>query len=230
MPSPNREQPTLSELRTRALDRVDMADTGFAVTARVNDYINKGLSELHDIVVNAHEDMLWNQYKFKTNTTEEKYALPQDTYKTGVVFYQDSAGDRYELDRFHIRELGNRDEYHQRVIHPNRYNFRYAIIGSEIWFFPKPDAVSDIELWYIPTFQKLIKETDKPRFYILPGWEEFAILDAAVSLRTKEEQDPTALIAEREAVRQRITRYVPGRDAGKPTVVQDINDRFIRNW
>ena len=46
----------LSELRTRARRLADAVGNNFFSDAEVNDYINTGLAELHDILVLKFED------------------------------------------------------------------------------------------------------------------------------------------------------------------------------
>lgn len=55
----------------------------------------------------------------------------------------------------------------------------------------------------------------------LAGWEEYAIVDMAIRALQKEESDVQVLMAQKEALRQRIMAMADTRDVGSPPVVGD---------
>lgn len=63
--------------------------------------------------------------------------------------------------------------------------------------------------------------SDATTFDGISGWEEYVVLDAAIKGVVKEESDPSALMAEKEAMRQRIMATAMGRDASLPSRVSD---------
>ncbi len=195
----------------------------------MRDYINLGLSKLHDMLMHKHEDMLWKQVKITTSSGEEKYRIADDFYMGGPVFVV-SGNARYELDKFHPSDLGHRSELLARSGAPDRAAFLYRFIGKDVWLFPKPEATTTLEVWYIPESSILENDEDELPDYLPSGWESYAELDAAIALKIKEDVDPSFLVQERELVRQRIERYSVGRDGGRPDAVRDINSRFRHRW
>lgn len=56
---------------------------------------------------------------------------------------------------------------------------------------------------------------------IPPGWEEFAVLDAAIKCIIKEESDPSPYFDRKNEIRKRITDAVADRDANEPARIVD---------
>lgn len=69
------------------------------------------------------------------------------------------------------------------------------------------------------------KQVDNPAHWDgINGWEEFAVLDAAIKLVAREERDTSHLDAERAEQAQRIAASSPLRDFGAARTVQDVNN------
>lgn len=54
------------------------------------------------------------------------------------------------------------------------------------------------------------------------GWEEYIVLDAAIKAAGKEETDVSALMAEKQAMKQRLIDMAQNRDAANPSTVADV--------
>lgn len=54
------------------------------------------------------------------------------------------------------------------------------------------------------------------------GWEEYVIVDAAIKALIKQEGDPSALMAQKMAMKERIETMAEGRDIGQATHVSDV--------
>jgi hypothetical protein len=63
----------------------------------------------------------------------------------------------------------------------------------------------------------------------ISGWEEFILVSAAIKAIVKEESDPSALMAQKGELKQRIIETAADRDIGKPSYVSPPTDRQ-RNW
>lgn len=190
---------TLAELRARALDLADMTDSEFPNTDRVRDYINVGLSELHNILVNSYEDYYNKRYVISVNSTTGEYDLPDDFLKVNKVWYL--AGDRrYRVERF---ELDDIDGYRTT-----------------------PVTSGTVELWYAPQLTKLQNDNDVVSINVPVGWEDFVACFAAVRLLVREESDPTFVLAERERLRQSIIESAEPRDSGGVKTVSDHTQRW----
>ena len=101
---------------------------------------------------------------------------------------------------------------------------RYRIIGRKIWFLPNPDGSASIDLWYIPLAPLL--ESDDDEFDAINGWEEFAIVDTAIKMLTKEESDTSQLEARRLKLENRIIEAANNRDAANPFKIADVSTSY----
>lgn len=193
---------TLATLRARALDLADMTDSNFPVAARVTDYINSAASELYDILTNSFEDYFLKVQSITLVSGTEDYALPTDFYKSKRVFYI-AGGRRFGVHPFNLNDLD----------------------GAK----SSPISGGSVELWYTPEMTLMSAESDTIAASIPPivkGWAEFIALGAAIKLLTREESDATALIMEKQQMKQRLIDMADPRDAGIPDRVQDIDSRF----
>jgi hypothetical protein len=193
------QQTTLAELKARALDYADMTGSGFPDSNRLVDYINAGLSELHDILVNSYEDYFRKSLTFAIVNNQEEYDLPDDFYKVLKVYYK-SSDRRFKMERFQLDEI---DGYRTS-----------ALSGG------------DVEFWYIPHYHKLSTDNESVNVAVPVGWEDFVALHAAIRLLAREESDPAPLMAERERQRQRIVESAEPRDAGTANTVGDFHGRW----
>ena len=66
---------TLSELRARARRLVDAVGNNFFSDAEINDYINTGLGELHDILVLKFEDYYVSSISFILAGDTSSYSI-----------------------------------------------------------------------------------------------------------------------------------------------------------
>ncbi len=189
---------TLSDLRTRALDFADMTGSAFPVTARLTDYVNDGLAELHDML--AMHDYHRSTSSITLAAGTEEYTLPEDFYKALRVWHL-SGGRRYDVPKFTLADLH----------------------GGQT---TGPQTSGSAELWYVPQLKRLKDDRDRVEVALPIGWESFVALHAAVQLLNREESDAQALLMERERVRQRIAAHVEPRDIGEPDAIEDVYHRW----
>jgi hypothetical protein len=189
---------TLTDLQNRALDYADMTSSAFPVTARLTDYINDGLAELHDLL--APYDYIRSTSSITLAAGTEEYALPTDFYRATAVWLI-SNDRRYMLDRFTMAQLDG-----------------FKTTG--------PTSAGSAQLWYVPQLTKLSAGADVVHVALPIGWESFAALHAAIQLLNREESDPQPLMAERERIKQRILANIEPRDLGVPAEVEDHYARW----
>lgn len=192
---------TLENLRARALDYADMTGSDFPDAARLDNYINVGLGQLHDLLINSYQD-----YYRKTQTLTlvpgtEEYDLPDDFLKSLEVFYEVS-DRRYSIPRFSRGEI---DGYRKG-----------ALTGGTVTH------------WYAPQVARLSEPLDKVDLTVPFSWEDYVALAAAVRLLVREESDPSLLVTLLAAERQRIIDMAEPRDEGSQGAVEDVYGRFNR--
>lgn len=196
-------QVTLKELKARALDYADMTGSDYPEQDRLTDYINSGLSELHDMLAS---DSIGDYFRSEQTITlvsgTEAYALPADFYKAIGVYYV-STGRRFNIERWNPMDI---DGYRT-----------------------SPISGGTVHLWYVPQLQKFHYDSDEGAVIGIPipvGWEDFVALHAASRLLLKADLDPTGLQRERELQRRRITDAISPRDQFIPDAIGDWSDRW----
>jgi len=90
--------------------------------------------------------------------------------------------------------------------------YRYIIESGYIRFLPASQVASTFRIHYIPARQNLVADNDV--FDGVVGWEEAAILDAAISIKVKLDQDPSGLIMLKQVWDARILALREDRDSG----------------
>lgn len=216
---------TLLQLKTEARQRADMQNSNFVGDDELKNYINNSISELHDIMIQAYEsDYYINEVTFQTTKDQESYDLStvipaDDLYKLRGVDAKLNKSDFYTLQPFMFNER-NRNQNFGAWSYLGLSNVRYRLVGNTIRFTPIPDDNIEIRLWYIPTAQNLINDTDTLRD--LNNFSEYIIVDAAIKMLQKEESDVTVLMAQKVALKRRIEEAANNRDAGMGDSVSDV--------
>lgn len=188
---------TLTDLQNRALDFADMTGSGFPVTARLTDYINDGLVEIHELC--AMHDYLRSSDAITLVAGTEEYSLPSDFYKASSVWHVVNSR-RHEIHRFTLAQLDG-----------------HKTTG--------PSAAGSVQLWYVPQITKLSAGGDTVEVALPIGWETFAALHAAIQLKNREQTDAQPLLLERDRVKQRIIGHIEPRDQ-MPDQIEDHYDRW----
>jgi len=212
---------TLSEIREEAAERADMENSNFVNSAELLRYINRSYAKLYDLLIQAYPDYFTKTkpFSFSVNTTDRFYRLPGDFYKLRGVDLVSSNTKSITLKPFMFEE---RNRYSEPVIwgFEGTAYIRYRITGNKIEFVPQNATTAQIELWYLPTAPKL--ETDTDTIDGINGWEEFVILDTAIKMVTKEESDPSALMAQKAEFKRDLEIIAASRDLGQTERVSDV--------
>ena len=62
-----------------------------------------------------------------------------------------------------------------------------AILGSNIYFIPQPQASLYVQLWYVPIVTELLQDINRRCHLVSLRWSELVIVDAAIKALIKEE-------------------------------------------
>lgn len=250
VPAPNGEM-SLLELRLRAKQRADLVNSQFVTDSEWNSYINQSLFELYDLLITVYEDYFFAiPINFAVDGSSQLWPLPNgsNTFKNsagatitpkalyklmGVDLKIQSSNQAFvTIPKFNFQD---RNQY----VYPNTastiygvFNLRYRMIGNNIEFIPTPSANQTIQLWYVPKMDQLIADTDLTVEGV-SGWLEYVIVDAAIKAMQKEESDVSVLMAQKQALKQRIEESASNRDAGRPDTISDVRRGDLygdRNW
>lgn len=206
---------SLTELRLRVRERADMVSSTFVSDAELTRYINASLQELYDLLVQAIEDYNITTVAF-TISSGSTYSLPSDFYKLRGL-EESSEGEWRALRPFNWNE---RSSYDSVII--NRYWTypRYRIVGSNIEFLPSAEAPGSYRIRYVPLLVPLSSDSDT--FNGHNGWEEYAVVCAAIKCKDKEESSTTVLERERERLEKRLQTLIDNRDQQEASRVGDV--------
>jgi len=213
----------LSTLRSRARIRADAVGNNFFSDSEIDRYINVGLGELHDILVQKFEDYYVTSREFNLVGGQTTYTFDElgirNFYKCLGVDATDS-GETIRIRRFSFAE---RDRYTATAItgRGGYTDYQYQIRGDGLEFIPEPNTTSTIKLWYIPAFSDLEEDDDEINSFIMSNWEEYAVITAVYKMKEKEELSTTVIERELEAIRVRIAEAAANRDAGEPGGISD---------
>lgn len=219
---------TLDELDLAVRQRADMVNSTFISASEMTSYINQSYFELYDLLVSKYGDNYFAAppYQFTTNGTDNFYNLPADFYKMLGLDLSLAPGNNdswVTLKPFNFIER-NRYSVPNFQSFYGVTNMRYRIQGNQVWLTPTPQAGQVLQLWYVPRMTTLSTGTDTVQG--VSGWTEYIICDAAMKCLQKEESDVTVVMAQKQALIQRIEAMAENRDAGSPATVGDSRSSF----
>lgn len=213
---------SLAALRLQAQQRADRVNSNFVTVPEWNKYINQSATELQDIMITDYEDYsLAVPYQFTTDGSLNMYDIPADLYKLmGVDLGQAQNNNaRVTVHKFDFIERN-------RYVYPNItstflgvFNLRYRLMGDKLHFIPTPASGQIVTLWYVPRLPIMLKDTDV--LDGINGWTEYVIVDAAIKALQKEESDVSVLMAQKQALLDRIQSSAMNRDAGMPDTISN---------
>jgi len=216
---------TEADLRTRARRRADMENSTFVTDSEIQDYLNSSMSELHDMMVKSYEDYFVSEQTYTAPLATGGENLPDDFYKALGVDY-DSGGITSTLKAYSFTER-------------NIYNTPYAVIdrlaepmykieGTKIKLIPGNSQSGTITLYYVPQatqFSVTVTEVEN----VIPGYEEYIVVAAAIRMLMKEESDTSALELEKQQLGRRIIRAISPRDASGSHAIRDVRKGRFRD-
>lgn len=239
---------SLTTLQARVKQRANVevaSNSALYTTAELTDSINEGLAKLYDLII-AQQD--------------QPYYLSSAVFNTvnGTDVYKIGAGQLINIADFY-KAKGLDVSFGQQIVisarpfmwsERNRFKWYPGWIYSQPVFYqltgkasgavvnagtdsikliPMPNGQFNCTLWYYPTLAPLILGGDQ--FDGINGFEEHAVLDAAIKLLTKQERFDHAnlLMARQQQEEQRIMSMLMTHDAENPQRVQDVtlNDGWI---
>tara|TARA_R110000744_G_C19227579_1_gene547798 strand:+ start:253 stop:945 length:693 start_codon:yes stop_codon:yes gene_type:complete len=215
---------TLLELRTRARRLADAVDNDFFSDAEINDYVNTGLGELHDLLVSKFEDYYISSISFNLVADTPDYTFESiglgNMYKLMGIDLKQGA-ETVRVPRYSFQERNSFKSSQALYSDRGHTNHRYNMSGNTINFIPTPLSTEEATVWYVPTYKKLLNDSDSVDDNIASNWEDYAVYTAAIRMRQKEETSTTSLSKEQEKLAFRIEESARNRDAGEPMGITD---------
>jgi hypothetical protein len=217
---------TLAEMRAEAYLRSDNnGATDRHPNADVDRYVNQGIAELYDLLVEARGRSYYRKNSptpITTSASTSKYALPTDFYRLLSVRVDEDGGDM--LDPFRAED----EPYLRQNASATRWPTHYELQNGFIELLPEHEAGISVVVDYIPHATVLSAGGDT--FDGINGWEEYVVCFAAQRMATRDEdwEVVAALRSEMDRLRERIQKLAPNRDAYRAERVKDT--RGQRWW
>lgn len=211
---------TLAEIKEQARQRADMENSEFVSDAELTSYVNSSLAELHDLLIASYcDDYMMEEHLFTSDGTLN-YALPDDFYKLrGVDVRRGPTGQWATVKRYNFNRRNEQQNAYAWNLLGLPY-LEYRLVGSKIRFNRTPDQALEFRIFYHPKLAKLTADADS--YDDINGFAEYVVVDAAIKMLQKEESDVSVLMAQKEALRQRVIAMAANRDANEPASVTDV--------
>lgn len=216
---------TLEEMRNRAYQRggFESALARFP-EAEVTAYLNESIADLWDQILRARG---FDGYEASTTISTVAgttvYAVTAAFYELLSVSIDLGAGrGSVPMQRFSSLE---RPELENPATWGDGQPYAYKLVGNNIELLPTPLAAYSVEVRYIPTSTELSGDSDT--FDGINGWEEWAVVDAARKMATKERDWELVgnLQADLRRLEDRIKVMAGSRDRANPRRVVDVRGR-----
>lgn len=238
-------QMTLGQLRLLSQQKADRVGSNFVTVPEWNVYINQSYFELYDLLVQKYGDDYYVQaYQFQT-TGSASYNLPDGTATYPIsltnataapAFYKllgvdlglnTTASAWITLKKY---EFISRNNYIYPQLTANLLGvagMRYRLVGNTLSFIPTPTSGQLVQVWYAPRMTAMLADTDSCDG--VSGWTEYIAIDAAIKALQKEEGDVSVLMAQKQAMIDRIEAAAENRDAGEPETISNTR-RAVSIW
>jgi hypothetical protein len=225
---------TVQEMVNHVRQRSNMENCQFVTDQEIVDLLNRANTELYDIVVGTNEDYFVNSFALTITGAADAYALPTDFYKVLGVDLNIDAERSISLKKFQFTE---RNRYKTTIYAPHipASIYQYHVVGTDLKFIPKPRETKGAVLWYVPLPKKFVLVDAVPPVdsetstldIRLAMYDDYLTIDAAINVLVKEETDVSALMAERQVIKERIIQYVTNRDVNEP---ERVTDSYSANY
>ena len=228
---------TTIDLIKSVRERSNTEHSNFVTDPEIVTLLNRAHTELWDFLVQTWEDYVVLPFDINL-TSEEDYDLPPYFYKClGVDMWLDSQR-KVTLQKFNFSD---RNRYQTSTWLPvlSANPLRYRIVGNHLRLIPKPTAGTKLTLWYAPMAPELVMSNPDPLLNqtdrltsILPMFNDYITLDAAMNVLAKEESDTSALMKQKQETIERIRMAMANRDTANDTVtdVYSQNSTIFPFW
>jgi hypothetical protein len=193
--------------------------TAFITDVELTDYINYGLGEVYDMLVESRaQEYYRSAYTFTTTLNQDSYVITQlDLYE--LISVDVNLGNNIVLSaRPFMESERNRFRWYPGWFYS--MPIYYRLQGGKLKFIPAPSAAFSVTLNYYPTFKKLSDPADS--FDGVNGWEEYAIWHAVEACKGKAEEDTSFARTKMMELKEKIEGLAPDRANYDAERVHDI--------
>lgn len=217
----------LTDLIQQVRWTTNMENSQFITDAEFIYYINGSMRELDDMLIAKNEDYRLTKTAPITISNNQAIPLPADFDELrGVDFYFPAAPQPWvTLKQFSLPER-------------NRFNFpllqtmygmpllHYMLQDGYVDIAPEASCQGTYRLLYTPALPVLVDGYDTIPYYLdNRTWSDYIVCDVAIKALNKQQEDPTAFMAAKEAMKKRVESLAGKRDAGAPKVGRNTRHR-----
>lgn len=103
---------------------------------------------------------------------------------------------------------------------PNVSSGTLTVVSTRIQFIPTPTTQYQFRAWYVPDidFSTVTVFSGTP-----PLWDEYMVIDSAIKVLERDEQDTQQLMNRRKRIEETVLRQASDRDFGFPESIQDTS-------
>lgn len=207
----------LSTFKTRVRRRADMIYSQYISDAELVEYINGSLQELYDLFVEANLDYFTATTTFTVASGSSSQPLPTNAVYKLRGLDINIAGSWIPVPAYEQMERGRLLDGRNNRLCPT---VSYRVFGETIEFLPTDQAPGDYRLRYVPVMTPLVADSDTFNGY--NGLEEYAVVDAAIKCKDKEESSVTVLMAQKDKLEKRVQAMANVRDYASVERVSDV--------
>lgn len=227
-----------STLITQAKRRANIDnEPGPISDTEVRDYLNEGLTEFYDLLVEGRgQEHTRKSTSATTVANQAAYSLPVDFYELISVDIQIAPNQLITAEPYMERERNAFKLYPGWTFAGGLYRWWYRILGSSgdqnvgtatektINFIPTPQAAYTYTLnyvWRYPIFDTAGSQ-DSNLLNGVNGWELYAVWHAVALIKHRLKEDMSFAVARKQELRDRIQNLAPQNDAGQAERIQDV--------
>lgn len=209
---------TLLQMRTQAVREADAGGsldiTNATDKSYIDSYVNSACQRLHDILTGAFQDyqVTGGSNQQITSTLTAQFSLPAGVVlKVRDVEWLGTSGttEAVSLDPFAWTER-NRIQLERQ----------YCIVGDLVLIRPTAQSLGFYKVWYTPRFVTLAADGDA--YDAINGWEELAVVDVAIRIKTDMEKDTSVLEKRYAGLLEHVMSAASKRLSSKPSKVRKV--------
>lgn len=218
---------TLLQMRDEVRDRTDTENDPHITDAQITRYLNQAGTVLYGRLLQKRGD----QY-FQTRTTlttsagGETTNLPAAFFKLLGMRWSHGSQQYTRVCSMELPEFLRRQMFGMQWARDSEV--RYMIEQGVVRWFPVPQGVYSVELWYVPCWTDLSADGDT--FDGINGWEELLVLEAAIKVQRKRERDTNELERDRAWLSGMVDALQDTRDYGEPQRVTMSDGDYLSNF
>lgn len=203
----------LDEMQAEVLLRADIHDVEVQLggLSNLNLILNASLRRLYRLLVEANIDLYLDSATVVVTSGEGP--LPA-TFWRGQGVEAAEGSEWRALRRWSFSERNKFANASSEI-----WQAGYRIMGSKLRLFP---AISGaVKVWFVPAPVTLSNPSDT--FDGVAGLETWAILDAAIAIRQKFEEECPDLVQERQLLEAELRSSASERDDAEPDRIRDVD-------